>query len=423
MPQEPWKTDQWFVSPWNFESAVRDQLHFPQQIKFHDITLRDGEQQTGVIFTKDDKIRIAEALAEAGVHRIEAGMPVVSPSDNAAIKEIVKRNLGPQIFAFSRCMVDDVKRAVDCGVAGIVMEVPSSKHIIEYAYKWPLEKAIDLSIESTAYAHSQGLEIVFFPIDFSRAEMKWVLDLILRVANEGHMDALALVDTFGVVSPHAMQYLVRQVKARVNKRLEAHFHMDFGMGIANTIMALAEGVEVVHSTVLGLGERAGNVPIEETAMALLTLYGIDTGLKYDKLYGLARLVEQLSGHRVASNRPVVGEQLFQIESGIIASWWQNCGKDHPTELFPFHWDVVGQPPAKVVLGKGSGIDSIKAALTGIGVQASEEEAMQVVVAVKEFSLEHKRLLTDAEFRSVVAQTLPNKTLPTKAGQQAVPTAV
>ncbi len=210
MSQEPWKTDQWFVSPWNFESAVRDQLHFAKQIKFHDITLRDGEQQTGVIFTKDDKIRIAEALAEAGVHRIEAGMPVVSPSDTSAIKEIVKRNLGPQIFAFSRCMVDDVKRAVDCGVSGIVMEVPSSTHIIEYAYKWPLEKAIDLSIESTAYAHSQGLEIVFFPIDFSRAEMKWVLDLILRVANEGHMDALALVDTFGVVSPHAMQYLVRR---------------------------------------------------------------------------------------------------------------------------------------------------------------------------------------------------------------------
>ncbi|HTR39278.1 MAG TPA: hypothetical protein VMH80_25555 [Bryobacteraceae bacterium] len=414
MSQQPWKTDKWFVSPWDFEPAVTEQLHFPQQVKFHDITLRDGEQQTGVIFTKDDKIRIAEALAEAGVHRIEAGMPVVSPSDTAAIKEIVKRNLGPQVFAFSRCMVDDVKRAVDCGVSGIVMEVPSSTHIIEYAYKWPLERAIDLSIESTAYAHSQGLEVVFFPIDFSRAEMKWVLDLILRVANEGWMDALALVDTFGVVSPHAMQYLVREVKKRVNKRLEAHFHMDFGMGIANTIMAVAEGVEVIHSTVLGLGERAGNVPIEETAMALLTLYGVDTGLKYDKLYGLARLVEQLSGHKVASNRPVVGEALFQIESGIIASWWQNCGAEHPTELFPFRWDVVGQPKAKVVLGKGSGIDSIKAALKDIGVQASEEEAMQVVVAVKEFSLQHKRLLTDAEFRSVVAKTLPHKVAVTTA---------
>jgi isopropylmalate/homocitrate/citramalate synthase len=408
MSQQPWKTDKWFVSPWNFNDAVREEFHFPKTIQIHDITLRDGEQQTGVIFTKDDKIRIAEGLAEAGVHRIEAGMPVVSPSDTAAIKEIVKRNLGPKIFAFSRCMVDDVKRALDCGVAGVVMEVPSSQHIIQYAYQWPLERAIQLSIESTAYAHAQGLEVVFFPIDFTRADMTWVLDLILRVANEGHMDALALVDTFGVVSPHAMQYLVRQVKARVDKRLEAHFHMDFGMGVANTIMAVAEGVEVIHSTVLGVGERAGNTPMEETAMALLTLYGIDVGLKYEKLYGLARLVEELSGHKVASNRPVVGEALYQIESGIIASWFQNCGAQQPTELFPYHWDLVGQPPAKVVLGKGSGIDSIKAALRSIGVEFTEEEAMQVVSAVKDFSLVHKRLLTEDEFLSVVAATLPNR---------------
>lgn len=409
MAAQPWKTDNWFVSPWNFEPAVREQLHFPKQIKFHDITLRDGEQQTGVIFTKDDKIRIAESLAEAGVHRIEAGMPVVSPADTAAIKEIVKRNLGPQIFAFSRCMVDDVKRAVDCGVSGIVMEVPSSTHIIEYAYKWPLERAIDLSIKSTAYAHEQGLEVVFFPIDFSRADMKWVLDLILRVATEGHMDALALVDTFGVVSPHAMQYLVREVKKRVSTRLEAHFHMDFGMGIANTIMAVAEGVEVIHSTVLGLGERAGNVPIEETALALLTLYGYDTGIKHEKLYGMAKLVEKLSGHKVPANRPVVGDQLFQIESGIIASWWENCGKDNPTELFPYRWDLVGQPAPKVVLGKGSGIDSIKTALKRIGVNdATEEEAMSVVMAVKEASMATKQLLTDAEFKQVVANTLPAK---------------
>jgi isopropylmalate/homocitrate/citramalate synthase len=294
------------------------------------------------------------------------------------------------------------------------MEVPSSTHIIEYAYKWPLEKAIDLSIESTAYAHSQGLEVVFFPIDFSRAEINWVLDLITRVANEGHMDALALVDTFGVLAPHAMQYLVRETKKRINKRLEAHFHMDFGLGIANTIMAVAEGVEVIHSTVLGLGERAGNIPMEETAMALLTLYGVDTGLKVDKLYGLARLVEQLSGHKVASNRPVVGEQLFHVESGIIASWWMNCGKDRPTELFPYHWDVVGQPAPRIVIGKGSGIDSIKAKLKEIGVSANEEEAMKVVMAVKEHSLKTKALLTDQEFNQVVRATLPDKVAQTVA---------
>jgi len=406
MSREPWKTDKWFVSPWNFAEPVVKQLHFPKQIKFHDVTLRDGEQQTGVIFTKDEKIRIAEGLAEAGVHRIEAGMPVVSPSDAAAIKEIVKRNLGPQIFAFSRCMVDDVQRAVDTGVKGIVMEVPSSTHIIEAAYKWPLEKAFDLSIEATAYAHSQGLEVVFFPIDFSRAEINWVLDLITRVAKEGHMDALALVDTFGVLAPHSVQYLMRETKKSISKRLEAHFHMDFGMGIANTVMAVAEGVEVIHSTVLGIGERAGNVPMEETAMALLTLYGIDTGLKYDKFFKLAQLVEKLSGHRVASNRPVVGEQLFEIESGIIASWWMNCGEEKATELFPFRWDLVGQAAPKIVIGKGSGIDSIKAKLKELGIEASEEEAMKVLMAVKQHSLSTKSLLTNEEVRKVVASVLP-----------------
>ena len=305
-------------------------------------------------------------------------------------------------------MVDDVKRAVDCGVSGIVMEVPSSEHIIQYAYQWPLEKAIDLSIQSTAYAHEQGLEVVFFPIDFTRAEINWVLDLITRVGTEGHMDALALVDTFGVCSPHAMQYFVRQVKARINKRLEAHFHMDFGMGVANTIIALAEGVEVMHTTVLGIGERAGNTPMEETVMGLLTLYGIDVGLKYDKLYELAHLVRDLSGHAVPSNKPVVGDQLFQIESGIIASWFQNCGGQNPTELFPFHWDVVGQPPAKIVMGKGSGIDSVKGRLKKMGLEASDDEAMKVLAAVKEFSLNHKRLLTEEEFRAIAHANLPAK---------------
>jgi isopropylmalate/homocitrate/citramalate synthase len=405
MSQEPWKTDRWHVSPWNFAPEVLAQLHFARQVKVHDITLRDGEQQTGVIFTRDDKIRIAEKLAEAGVHRIEAGMPVVSPSDQAAIKEIVKRNLGPQIFAFSRCMVDDVKRAVDTGVSGIVMEVPSSEHIIQNAYQWPLEKAIQLSIEATAYAHSQGLEVVFFPIDFTRADMNWVLDLITRVATEGHMDGLALVDTFGVTSPHAMQYFVRQVKARIKTRLEAHFHMDFGMGVANTIMALAEGVEVMHTTVLGIGERAGNTPMEETAMALLTLYGVDTGLNYAKFFELAHLVAELSQTPILPNRPVVGDQLFHIESGIIASWFQNCGADNPTELFPYRWDVVGQAPAQIVFGKGSGIDSIKGALTRLGLAFTEDEAMKVLAAVKQFSLERKRLLTPGEFKTVAIETL------------------
>jgi isopropylmalate/homocitrate/citramalate synthase len=405
MSEQPWKSDKWFTSPWNFAPEVTKDFRFADKIKIHDITLRDGEQQTGVVFTKDDKVRIAEALAEAGIHRIEAGMPAVSAADEAAIREIVKRDLGPEIYAFSRCMIDDVKRALDCGVSGVVTEIPASGHLIEYAYKWPLEKAIDLSIKATNFAHEQGLKVVFFLIDFTRSDLNWVLDLVTRVADEGHMDSLALVDTFGVVSPHAMPYFVKQVQARIDKPLEAHFHQDFGTGVANTLIALAEGVEVAHTTVLGIGERAGNAPLEELAVALRAMYNVDLGIDYSKLYGLAKLVEELSGHKVPTNKPVVGDQLYQIESGIVTSWLRNVGNEHVTEVFPVHWELVGQKPGGSALGKGSGLDSVKIWAEQIDVELSDDEAMEVLLAVKEFALDKKRLLNPDDFQRIVEQVI------------------
>jgi len=401
----PWKTNDWFVSEWNYAPEVTKDFKFAKNIKVHDVTLRDGEQQTGVILSKDEKIRIAEALAEAGVHRIEAGMPIVSPSDRDAIKEIVKRNLGPQIFSFARCMKEDVQRAIDTGVNGVVMEIPSSKHMVDLAYRWPMEKAIETSIEATSFAHKNGLEVVFFPIDFSRAELKWAIDLIERVGREGHMDALALVDTFGVLSPHAMKYFVTEVQKRINKRLEAHFHQDFGMGVANTIMALSLGVEVMHTTVLGIGERSGNTPMEDVVMALKTMYGVDVGVDTTKLTPLANLVQRLTGVFVPTNKAIVGSGLYQIESGIIASWFKNCGEKNATELFPIRWSAVGQPPAEVVMGKGSGIDSVNMWLQDVGMQVSEDDAMKILQATKLHSLKNKKMLTHAEFRDLAKGVL------------------
>jgi isopropylmalate/homocitrate/citramalate synthase len=203
---------------------------------------------------------------------------------------------------------------------------------------------------------------------------------------------------------------VKNVKQRVPKgtRLEAHFHMDFGMGIANTIMAVAEGVDVIHSTILGLGERAGNVPMEETALALRTMYGIDTGLKFDKFYKLARLAQKLAQINVPLNRPVVGEWLFKIESGIIATWFSNAGQEHLTEVFPYRPELVGQPAPEAWLGKGSGIDSVKIWLKKFNIQANDDEAMKVVVEIKKVSLDKKGLLTEQEFKDAVARVLPGK---------------
>jgi isopropylmalate/homocitrate/citramalate synthase len=354
--KEPWKSENWFGSPWNFMEEVTRDNHPPAHVKIHDITLRDGEQQTGIIFTKEDKIRIAEKLAEVGVHRIEAGMPAVSPHDEAAIKEIVKRNLGPEIFCFCRCVLDDVKRAVDCGVDGIVMEIPAAEHLIQHSYQWSLEKAMDLPIKATRFAKEQGLYTTFFTIDATRADMTWYLNLIEKVAKEGHMDALSLVDTFGVLTPLAASYYTKTVRQRINKPLEVHFHNTFGMATANTIMSVLAGGEVIHTTVNGIGEGPGNCPMEETVMSLLILCGIDVGIKFDKLTELSKLVGELAG--MPANRPFVGDTIYDIESGIVVNWYRNNYAQHPTEITPVLPKFVGRGEPKIVMSKKSGVDTV-----------------------------------------------------------------
>lgn len=402
---KPWKADQYFVSPLNFAEEVKAESRLPGKVKFHDITLRDGEQQTGIALRCDEKIQIAEKLAEAGIHRIEAGMPAVSKQDENAIREIAKRDLGPEIFGFCRCIVDDVKLAADCGVTGVVIEIPSSEHIIEYAYQWPLSKAIDLSVKATRHAHEMGLYVVFFTIDATRADLNWLLQLVEKVADEGHMDALTLVDTMGVTSPPAIRYFIRRIMDRIDKPLEAHFHNDFGLANANTVAAVEEGVGVIHSTVLGIGERAGQASTEQLALALELLYGIDTGINLHKLYELGRLVADLTSSAVPVSQPVVGSGIYEVESGIPATWWLRVKDTHPTEAFAVLPALLGRKDVEVVMGKGSGVDSVDAWLDRLGMEASPEQIAQLIVLVKEKSMEKKGLLSQEEFRGIADQVL------------------
>ena len=403
----PWKSDQWFTSPWNFADEVKETHNFAKDIKFHDVSLRDGEQQAGLVFNKDQKVALAEKLADVGFHRIEAGMPAVSTQDAAAIKEIVKRNLGPDIYAFSRCMKPDVERAVDCGVKHIVIEIPASEHILKHAYKWSLEKAIELSIEATLYAKENGLYTVFFPIDGSRADMDTFLDIIQRVETEGHMDALVCVDTFGGLAPSASAYLIKAVKQRINnKPIEVHFHDDYGLGAANTILALAAGADVAHTTISGIGERAGNAPYEDVALALLTMYGVDTGLKYDKMYELSVYLQKLTGLKVRQNRGIVGEDIGKIESGIIVDWYKNAYAEAPLELSPYLLPLTGHPDFEIVIGKNSGLTTVDMYLDQLGKKAeSPEQRMAILMAVKDKSFEKSGLLTVDDFAEVATSVM------------------
>jgi isopropylmalate/homocitrate/citramalate synthase len=227
--------------------------------------------------------------------------------------------------------------------------------------------------------------------------------MLKRVAAEGHMDALTIVDTFGGLAPHTVPYLVRRMRQVFpDTPFEVHFHDDFGMGVANTLMAMAAGCQVAHTSVTGIGERAGNCAYEELALAMMTMYDVNLGLKTEKFVEVSRLVQRLAGVRIPANRCVVGENLFDIESGIIVSWLRNCGTEHPTELVPFRPELVGNTPPRAVLGKGSGLDSIALFLERMGIEASQEQMTAWLAEVKARSLREKRLVTLEEFREIVS---------------------
>jgi isopropylmalate/homocitrate/citramalate synthase len=286
-----------------------------------------------------------------------------------------------------------------------VVEIPASDHMIKNAYGWSVDRAMKSSIDTTLAAKEAGLYTVFFTIDATRTELNRFLDIVEQVATEGHMDALTMADTMGVCTPTAVDHVVRKVIARLKKPVEIHCHQDFGLGVANTVAALAAGASVAHTTVTGLGERAGNVPMEDVVMSLLCLNGIDLGIRTEKFCEVSKFVLDLAKVSVPPNRPIVGEKLYEVESGIIAGWVRMARKEHPLEFVPFTPELVGQNPVSIVLGKNSGPPSMEEWCEKLGVKASEEERMAMLQQVKAKSFEKKDLLTADEFKAIVERVL------------------
>jgi len=400
---QPWKTKKWYTSPWNFLPEVRKPMNFPEKIKLHDVTLRDGEQQTGVVFRRKEKVEIAKRLAKLGVHRIEAGMPAVSPQDRAAISDIASLGLKSQIFSFARCVVGDIKAAKDCGATGVIVEIPSSDHIITNAYGWSVDRAMKSSIEATLAAKEMGLYTVFFTIDSTRTEVDRLLEIAHMVAEEGHMDAYTIADSFGGCTPEAIYHVVRKVVKSLKKPVEIHCHMDFSVGVSNTVAALAAGASVAQVTMTGLGERAGNVPLEDTVMALKTMYGVDLGIKTELLCETSRYVLDKAKVTIPGNRPIVGDMLYQIESGIVAGFFRKARDKHPLEYVPFSAAMVGQKPVGIVIGKNSGLPSVQEWCEKLKIRATEAEMMAMIPIIKKASFKKKDLLTEREFLAIVRQ--------------------
>jgi len=214
----------------------------------------------------------------------------------------------------------------------------------------------------------------------------------------------------GVVTPEAISVVIPKVIDRLKKPVEIHCHQDFGLGVANTVAALQAGASVAHTTITGLGERAGNVPMEDVVLSLLCLHDVNVGINTEKFVETSKFVMDLAKVQQPPNRPIVGDKLYEVESGIIAGWVRLCRAEHPLEYVPFAPELVGQKPVNIVLGKNSGPPSIEEWAEKSGIKITDEERMALLLAVKAKSFEKKDLLTAEEFKEIVGKTLKNAAL-------------
>lgn len=392
------KKNGFWLSNYNGEpEVVKELAGLPKRVTIYDTTLRDGEQTVGVSMDIDEKVAIAQALAKAGVERIEGGFASSNPSDKLALTRILREVKGADIWGFARCNVEDVKDCLETGVKSLVCEILTSPHKMQ---AWNVTEEIVLKRirDSITFAKKEGLYTAFFAVDASRAKPKFLKQVYQCAVNECGADEVVVVDTLGVATPEAMYYLTKQVKSWVNVPVAVHCHNDFGMATACTIAALKAGADSAHVTVNGLGEKTGNCDLAELAIALHGLYGVETNLKLEELCSLSKLVQEITKIPVAVQKPVVGDLIFARESGLVVAQMLA----YPPSVEGYDPEIIGRE-REIVLGKKSGKKSIEYMLGQIGVTLEPEKIDELLAKVKQMGSDKKGSVNLNEFRDLVKE--------------------
>ena len=391
------KEGAWWTSPYNEIEDVKEAA-FPQKpIQIHDATLRDGEQTPGVVFTETNKIKIAEMLIEAGINRIEAGMPAISEADFRSIQDIAKRYPQASIYSFVRAMKKDIDMSRDAGVKGVVIEIPIGYPKLRYQFHWTWENVLEKSIDCINYAKSQGLDVVYFPYDTTRARLEDLENLMRGIMNYAPPHSVGVVDTMGCALPQAIQFLVRKMTDWTDGLpVEVHTHNDFGMAVATELAGAAAGAQVLHSCINGLGERTGNASLEELALNLSILMNGQLNVDFIKLRELCLFVSEITGLPIPKNKPFTGARNYTRESGIGV----DLVMKEPLAMFATDPRYFGRQ-GEIVLGKKSGKASIEYYLQQEGICASPEQVAEILDRVKTLGTEKKRLISKDEFLKIV----------------------
>jgi D-citramalate synthase len=364
-----------------------------REVQFLDTTLRDGEQAPGISLSPEEKAEIARALDAANVSVIEAGSACTGPGERETISRVTDLDLDARVTSFARGVRNDIDLAMECGVDGVNLVVPASDRHVEEKLDTTHAEVVDTTVDLVEYAKDHGLWVEVLGEDGSRADLDF-LEELMGAAIEAGADRVCAPDTVGHATPDRMFEIYDRLSGLGPTSM--HTHDDLGLAVTNTLAGLAAGADLVHGTINGIGERAGNVAIEEVAMALDHGYGVET-LDTEMLHELGQLVSSATDVPLPPNKAVIGENAFTHESGIHTD-----GTLKDDAMYePYPPEKVGRE-RRLVLGKHAGRAGVKAGLREHDVEVTDDELSEIVARVKELGDRGKRV-TDADLLTIAEE--------------------